>query len=182
MKKEELEALSVKELKDKCKELGLTNYSRLSADELVQLLLNQTLIDETDELDELLDSPDEQPDEQPNDNESGPDEQPDESGPDEQPNDNDSGPDEQPDESGPDEQPNESGPDEQSNDNESGPDELLEELGPEQTELVTFRKNIKGAFGFNGQTFTGSTFDLTVEEAAHGKIKNAIKNGLIKLK
>jgi hypothetical protein len=125
MKKEELEALSVKELKDKCKELGLTNYSRLSADELVQLLLNQTPIDETDELDELLDGPD---------------------------------------------------------DNDGGPDEQPEELGPEQTELVTFRKNIKGAFGFNGQIFTGSTFDLTVEEAAHGKIKNAIKNGLIKLK
>ena len=105
MNKEELKALSAKELKAKCKDLGLAGYSRLSEDDIVQLILDQT---------------------------------------DEQPEDIDG-------------------------------DEY-------QTGSITFKKKIKGAFGFNGQTFKGSTFELTGEEASHDKIKNAIKNGLIEIK
>lgn len=136
MNKEGLKVLSVKELKAKCKDLGLTGYSRLSEDDLVQLILDQTPVDETDELDELLDGPTEdQIDEQLEDL-----------------------------------------------DGDEDQTDTPEELGPEQSGPVTFKKKIKGAFGFNGQTFKGSTFELTGEEASHDKIKNAIKNGLIEIK
>ena len=40
-KKEELEALTVDELKAKCKELSLEGYSKLTKDELVSKLLEQ---------------------------------------------------------------------------------------------------------------------------------------------
>ena len=131
MKKEGLEALSAKELKAICKDLGLQGYSRLSETELVQLILDQN---STDELDELLDGTDE------------------------------------------------TIIDETEDPIGSNLDDEIEELGPEQTGSVIFKKKIKGAFGFNGQTFQGSTFELSSEEASHDKIKNAIKNGLIEIK
>lgn len=39
MSKEELEALTIEELKAKCKELGLKGYSKLEKEEVVSLLL-----------------------------------------------------------------------------------------------------------------------------------------------
>ena len=170
MKHDELKALSVKELKAKCKAMGLKGYSRLSEEALIQLILTNQPVDETDELDELLDGPeDESSDEAENQT-------------DEQPEDLDGDAD-QIDESQGDEQPEDLDGDADQTDEELS-DEDIDDLGPEQdpTVPVTFKKLIKGAFGFNGQTFKGSTFDLTADEASDIKIKNAIKHGLIKIK
>ena len=54
MSRDELKKLSTKELKAQCKELGLTGYSRLKEDELIELILGAQ--EEPDsEIDELLD-------------------------------------------------------------------------------------------------------------------------------
>ena len=44
---------------------------------------------------------------------------------------------------------------------------------------VKFKKLIKGAFGFNGETYEGSTIELTVEDAKHDRIVHAVKCGLL---
>ena len=49
-KKEELEALTVDELKVKCKELGLEGYSKLTKDELVSKLLEVESKDDIQDL------------------------------------------------------------------------------------------------------------------------------------
>lgn len=110
---EELKQLSIKELKAKCKELGLQGYSRLNEDELIAMIIEAESTKDTEDLDELLDGEDE------------------------------------------------------------------ESETKDESSLVTFKKLIKGPFGFNGKTFKGSTFELTAKEADHPKIKNAIAGQLI---
>lgn len=58
MSRDELKKLSTKELKAKCKALGLTGYSRLKEDELIELILGAQ--ESESEIDELLDGVDEE--------------------------------------------------------------------------------------------------------------------------
>ena len=155
MTREELKNLNMKQLKAKAKELKLTSYSRLKEDDLIDLILSAIAdVKSEEDIDELLDGPnDEQTENIDTDIDSGDEDQDDENIP--------------------------------GNDEDLDPveDEVLDdEIDGETESPVTFKKLIKGAFGFNGQTFRGTSFELTSEEAKHKKIQNAIANGLIKIK
>ncbi|MFX4154240.1 Rho termination factor N-terminal domain-containing protein [Aliarcobacter butzleri] len=52
MPKEELEALTVEELKAKCKELGLEGYSNLKKDDLISLILGDNGKNQKEELED----------------------------------------------------------------------------------------------------------------------------------
>lgn len=54
MPKEELEALTVEELKAKCKELGLEGYSNLKKDDLISLILGDDGEKPKEELEEEI--------------------------------------------------------------------------------------------------------------------------------
>ena len=54
MSKEELKTLSVKDLKAKCKELGLQGYSKLNEDELIDLILGAAVVETEEEIEGSL--------------------------------------------------------------------------------------------------------------------------------
>lgn len=62
-------------------------------------------------------------------------------------------------------------------DNES---DIEDKFAKDQAE-VSFVKNIKGAFGFNGVEYKGN-FKLSTEDANHKKIKNAVETGILTIK
>lgn len=58
MNREELKKLSVEELKKKCKELGLSGYSRKKEDELIDMILKATKDKEDNKEDEVKEEED----------------------------------------------------------------------------------------------------------------------------
>jgi acylphosphatase len=106
MNREDLKALTVKQLKSKCKKLGLSGYSRLHEDELIELIV-------TNEVQNV--------------------------------------------------------------------ETVEKDIKEKAQDTVTFKKLIKGAFGYNGKTFKGSTFELSLEDAECPRIKHAIKCKIIEV-
>ena len=156
MSREELEQLTIRKLKAICKERGLTGYAKMSQEELIDLILANP--SESEKLDTVLEQLDEAEDtvEEKLDNII------------------------------------ELLDGEENKDGEDKLDKIIELLNKEddreedtkddEGSTVAFKKLIKGAFGFNGNTFKGSTFELSGKEANHPKIRNAIKCGLIEIK